>query len=142
MEEQMNDQSTAINSQAQNQQSWLILFLRWPIGGFAGILISSWFYFGLINHATAGSFFWFGEILSSVVGVPFVGHVYLFYPYTISFLHITDFFVTFPVLIWGLIGALLASGRKNQITIGKILLVLYIIVGCVSFFGIAIMIPT
>ena len=137
----MNSRNIA-DSQSNQWQSWLVLFLRWLLGGIAGIGISSWFYFGIVTHANTGSFLWFGEILSSVVAVPFVGLAYLFYPGLISYPSVSDFFVTFPVLIWGLIGALLASGRKEQIKVGVILLVLWVIIGCISFFRLLMYIPT
>jgi len=129
----MNNQNTDTNAQSKKWRSWLILFLRWLLGGIAGVWISSWFYFGLKNHASTGSFLWFGELLESVLAIPFVGHIYLFYPDTISYTNVNDFLTSFPVLIWGLISALLASGNKEQMRIGRILLVAYVIVGCISY---------
>jgi len=87
----MNNQNTDTNAQSKKWRSWLILFLRWLLGGIAGVWISSWFYFGLKNHASTGSFLWFGELLESVLAIPFVGHIYLFYPDTISYTNVNDF---------------------------------------------------
>src|SRR5574341_713895 len=123
-------------------RSWLNQILRWILGGIAGIVVSAWFYFGLKNDATTGSFFWFRGILESPLAVPFVGHISLFYPYPMSFPQISNFFATPPVLFWGLIGLLLASGRSVQLRIGITLLVIYVIVGCILFFQAIMQIPT
>jgi hypothetical protein len=45
-------------------------------------------------------------------------------------------------MIWGFISALLASGKKGQIKIGIVLLVIYIIVGCISYIQVLLQIPT
>jgi hypothetical protein len=137
----MHNQNSTTDSKSQKWPSWLVLFLRWILGGLAGIGISSWFYFGLKNDIFTGAFLWVLETLS-ILFIPFGGHLHLFYPGASSFSHVNDFFVTFPVLFWGLIGALLASGRKSQITTGIILLVLFMIVGYISFFLVALRIPT
>ena len=127
--------------QSNTWRGWVILALRWLLGGLAGIGISSWIYFGLKNDIFIGPFLWMLETLS-ILFIPFGGHLHLFYPGASTFSHVNDFFVTFPVLFWGFIGALLASGRKSQITTGKILLILFMIVGYVSFFLVALRIPT
>src|SRR5919106_1624960 len=119
------------NPQPNKLSKWPVLFLRWFLGGLAGIGISASIYFALITPTFRGPFFWLLEMLP-ILSAPFIGHTYLFYPHTVSFPHINDLFVTFPVLFWGLIGALLASGRKSQTTTGIILLVLFIVVGYVS----------
>jgi hypothetical protein len=125
----LDTQNADIDLDARNG---LILLLRLLLGGIAGVLISSWFYFGLINHLDVPSIF----------SLPFAGHLYLFYTYTVSFPHISDLFFTPPVLLWGLIGALLASGRKTQIKIGTTLLVIYVSVGCISLFQALMQNPT
>lgn len=121
----MNNQNTDTNARSKQWQSWPVLFLRWLLGSLAGIGISAWIYFGLISHTFE---------MSPVLSAPFAGHIYLFHLDTVSFLHVSDFFTTFPVLIWGLIGALLAWGRRNQIVAGMALLIIYVVVGYISFF--------
>jgi len=121
------------NPRSKQWQSWLVLILRWLLGGLAGIGISAWIYFGLISHTFE---------MSPVLSVPFAGHIYLFHLDAISFRHVSDFLITFPALIWGLIGGLLASGRRNQIVAGMTMLIIYVVVGYISFFLFIIKIPT
>lgn len=121
----MNNQNTTENVRSEKWQGWLVLILRGLLGGLAGIGISAWIYFGLKSHTFE---------MPPILSAPFAGHIYLFKLDTVSFLHVSDFFITFPVLVWGLIGALLASGRRNQIVVGMALLILYVIVGYISFF--------
>ncbi len=123
----MNNQSAGTNSQSTKWRSWLVLFLRWLLGALAGIGISASIYFALKNHTLD---------ISPILSVPFIGQLLLFDP---SF-SAND--IVSPALIWGLIGTLPAAGGQNQITTGKILLVLYVIVGCISFFRVLMMIPT
>lgn len=137
----MNNQNSSTNLKSQKWPNWLVLFSRWILGGLVGIVISSWIYFGLKNDIFTGLFLRVLEMLS-ILFIPFVGHLYLFYPGANSFPHLNDFFITFPVLFWGLTGALLTSGRRSQITTGIILLVLFLVVGYVSFFLGVLRIPT
>ena len=118
-----------------------MLFSRWLLGALAGIGISASIYFALISHTFTGPFRWVLYISPSLT-FPFAGHIYWFYVDKISFPQISDFFFTVPVLIWGLIGALLASGRKEQIKAGITLLILYVGVGIYAFFRAVLMIAT
>ncbi len=130
----MNNQTVITDSHSNKWRSRIVLFLRLLLGGLAGIGISSWICFGLISHAIE---------MSPILSAPFVGYIYLFHLDTVSFQHISDFFITFPVLFLGLIGALLASGRKSYIKTGAILLGIYVVVGFVSsILSILIYIPT
>jgi hypothetical protein len=103
--------------------------------------ISASIYFALMIHTFSGPFRWVLDISPSLT-FPFAGHIYWFYPDAVPCLHVACLFTTFPVFIWGLIGALLASGRKEQIKVGAILLVLWVIVGFISFFRAVMYIPT
>lgn len=136
----MSKQNTSIDPRSKNLRSWLMLVLRWLLGGLAGIGISSWIYFGLKSDTFTGPFLWLLEMLP-ILSVPFVGHIYLFYPGTIHF-PVNYYFITFPVLIWGLIGALIASGMRNQIIVGTVFLTLYVVVGFFSYFLAFLRIPT
>jgi hypothetical protein len=137
----MDNQNIDSNPQPNKLPNWPVLFLRWLLGALAGIGLSSWIYFGLKNDAFTGPFLWVLEMLF-ILFIPFVGHLYLFYSGATSFSHVNDFFMTFPVLSWGLVGAMLASGRKSQIKIGTILLILFVVVGYVSAFLGALRVPT
>ena len=137
----MNNHNT-LHEKSETWPSWLVLFIRWLLGGISGVWISSWFYFGIATHATTGSYLWLKEILSPFKAAPFAGLIYLFNLDKRSFLNISDFFITYPALIWGLIGALLASGRSDQVKTGAVLLGLIVIVGFISFFRMVMMVPT
>ena len=46
----MNNQNP-VDEKSKQWQSWLILFLRWLLGGLAGIGLSAWIYYGLKNDS-------------------------------------------------------------------------------------------
>ncbi len=127
----MDNPGTASSPQPKKWPGWLVLFLRWLLGGIAGYLIS--YYLFIISAS--------GPL--PVIGFLFLGQVELFN--SLLFKALYDNFILFSPtsiygtsiflysMLWGLIGALLASRRRKQIIAGVIFLVLYIIAGGVYF---------
>jgi hypothetical protein len=108
-----------------------VLLLRWFLGSTAGSGLSAWFFIDLLNSENAAP---------ALAAMPFIGQYYLF---AFLFLHlgIGDFIsstmswyvILCPVLICGLIGALLSSGQSKQTIAGLILLILCIVIGSLSY---------
>ena len=130
----MNNQSTTTISQSKKWQSWLVLFLRWLLGGLAGIGISVLIYLDFLTST---------NMIPILCGMPFIGQYYLLNYLIYSSTYYGNYTVIFPALIWGVIGALLASGRKKQIIAGRTLLLLYVIGGIGAYFLAALLlVPT
>jgi len=149
----MKNQSTT-DSRSKEWRNWFVLFLRWLLGGLAGFGVSAWICYGYITHTVTGPLLWLVDLLP-ILSVPFIGSLLLFDPSFFgnndlidSLVHTFpnidyDFLVVVPPsLIWGVVGALFSSGRRNQVKAGTILLGLIVIVGFISFFRIVMMIPT
>ncbi len=115
------------NTNNQPKEQISLLFLRWIVGGIVGFVCS---FFLLITAET---------VYPPILGPIIAGQQELFYEliFYISFDHFgsVDFIYNLSVFIystvWGLIGALIASGRKQQKRIGVILLVIYVVAGAV-----------
>ena len=149
----MNNHST-VDEKSKKLPSWAVLSLRWLIGGVIGFGLSAWICLGMITNTVTGPLLWFLRSLP-FIGILFGGPLILFdnsffgTKYLIEFLSRSfpnidrDFLViSLPSIIWGIIGALLASGRKEQMKAGFILLVLYVLVGFYALFRGFLMIPT
>ncbi|MBI5841967.1 MAG: hypothetical protein HZB19_17920 [Chloroflexi bacterium] len=114
----------------KEQSKWLIQLLRWFVGGIAGY-ISSFSLFLISRDATAipplvGPIM-FGQHL-------LVAHLYLDASPSYYLSEVADYYVVIlSSLLWAIIGALLASGRRWQFRSGMIFLVLYVIAGGLSF---------
>ena len=135
----MDNQNIATYSGPKKWQSWLVLFLRWLLGAIAGyiigfilLIITERINPPLLEPIIAGQ----QELFEGLI-------FYMFYDDAKSFDLILDVSLFVYCTIWGLIGALPASARKKQTKAGVILLILYIIVGFLSYVIWAIrMIPT
>jgi hypothetical protein len=140
----LNNHST-VDEKSKKRPSWLILFLRWLLGGAIGFGLSAWICLGYITNNTTGllSFILDNFIITTIL---FTGPLLLFDPSFYGNDSFIDFLVrsfpnadydflviSLPSMIWGFIGALLASGSKEQTRVGRILLVAYIILGCISY---------
>jgi|GEM_PF-5429383 len=121
----MDHSNTDVNRQPKERLGWLILFLRWFVGGIVGYISSL---FLLIITET---------VYPPLLGPIIAGQQELFYEifFYMSFdnFRSSDFIYQASVFVystlWGLIGALLASGRKKQKRFGMILLLLYVVAG-------------
>ncbi len=116
----MDNLKTVHKQQPQKWKSWFVLLLRWFIGGFAGFIS------GLFLFVVSETFF------PPLLGPIIAGQEELFdaliYLLSNNYSNSTgSLFIYFT--IWGLIGALFISGRKMQIKIGVVLLILYIVAG-------------
>ena len=118
----MNSSNSNVNRPSKQWDSRIVLFLRWILGALAGFGVSLLIFHEFMNE--------------TFLAVPFIGQLLLFDPSFRAGNLVTS------ALIWGFIGALLASGRKEQISVGAFLLLIYVIVGCYSFFRVLMMIPT
>jgi hypothetical protein len=149
----MNNQDT-MDSRSKQWRSWLVLFSRWLLGGFIGFGLSAWICFGYITNTITGPLLWVVDFLP-IITFLFSGPLLLFDPSFFgnkdlidslvrSFPYVDyDFLViSLPSIIWGFIGALLASGRKNQLKLGIIFFLLYVAIGCIALFQVFIHIPT
>ena len=125
----MDGHNSNIASQPNKWRSWLFISLRWLGGGIIGLAL------GLILL-----------ILSETINPPLLGPIiagqqeffdlllfYTLYDRFKSFELIENLSLTIHLAIWGIIGALLASGIKLQIRIGMIFLFLYTIMGCLFY---------
>ena len=125
----MNNYNNTTNSQSNERQSWLILIFRLLGGSIVGY-ISGFFLL----------------ILSETVHPPLLGPViagqeelfdniffYILYENSGSLDLIHNVSLLVFLSFWGLIGALILSGRRKLVKIGKILLILYVITGCLSY---------
>ena len=148
----MNNQNT-VDEKSKKWPGWLVLFLRYLVGWVIGFGISVWICLGMITNTVTGPLSWVLRLpfISLLFGGPLLlfdyslfGTKYLIDSLSRSFPNIDyDFLVvSLPSIIWGFIGALLASGRKEQIKIGIILLLLYVSIGCIALFQMFIHIPT
>lgn len=127
----MNSLNTAANPHLKSQKIRIILLLRWFLGGLVGFGISACIFLDFLNDK---------NITPLLCAIPFIGQFYLFaYLYLSTLLNgyisqtISYYIIIFSATIWGLIGALLASGQRKQIFTGAILLILYLIVGILSY---------
>ena len=106
-------------------RSNLVLIFRWLIGFFVGFGISALVYIDFLNNI---------YIIPFPIAVPFIGQYYFFNYLIYSSTSYSNYSITFPAMIWGIIGALLISGKKNQIKIGTIALIVYVVAGIVLYF--------
>jgi len=129
----MDNLNTIADPHSKIQKSWAILLLRWFLGSVAGsigssFLLASTFLMGplpIVGIIVLGQYGLWNQIISSIN----------FSLYDKIFLYVLNIIFSLLIysILWGLIGALLASGRKKQIIIGMILMTLYVIAGVLSF---------
>jgi hypothetical protein len=116
------------NPQQNKRSNRLSLFLRWLVGGVIG------FVSGLL---LLGISFALGPTL---LGFIFVGQYLIFEQffffifwslYREAISNGLDFLTSVLVysIVWGIIGALLGSGRKKQVIIGIVIVIIYVAVG-------------
>ena len=120
----MDNQNHPSNPQLNKLSTWPVPW-RWLLGGLAGFGISSLLYFDFLTGI---------NIVPILLKVPLVGQYYILNYLIYSVTNIAKFSIIIPALIWGVIGALLTSGNKNQINLGRTLLALYVIGGIGSYF--------
>ena len=148
----MNNQNT-VDEKSKKWPGWLVLFLRYLVGWVIGFGISVWICLGMITNTVTGPLSWVLRLpfISLLFGGPLLlfdyslfGTKYLIDSLSRSFPNIDHNFlvISLPSIIWGVIGALLASGRKEKRKTGFILLVLYEIVGFYALFRGFLGIPT
>lgn len=99
--------------------------LRWLIGFLVGFGISALVYIDFLNNI---------YIIPFPIAIPFIGQYYFFNYLIYSSTSYSNYSIVFPAMIWGIIGVLLASGKKKQIKIGAIALIGNIVVGIVLYF--------
>lgn len=109
----MHNQNSSADLKSQKWRSRLVLFLRWLLGGVAGIVISGWIYFGLKNQTPVGPFLWVLDMLP-ILSVPFIGHLYLFYQGALSYTHINDFFDYISCALLGINRRVAYIRKKNK----------------------------
>ena len=148
----MDSQKTRTVLQPDRWHSELVQFLRWLIGGVIGFGLSAWICYGYMTNTATGAPSWILDSLPSIlIGTPLM----LFHPSFLGNDNLIDYLVrafpnisrdfiviSVPSVIWGCIGALLASGSKGQIKTGVILLVLYLLLGFYALFRVVRMVPT
>ena len=126
----LNGLNTVTNLKSKNWRGRLILFLRWFVGGSIGYF-SSFFLFlnarntinlpPFIGPIMFGQHLLFADLYLSNTPAQYVSDVESYY------------IVIFCSLLWGLIGASLASGNRRQFIGGLIFLALYLIAGGLSY---------
>ena len=147
----MDDQVIVSSS---HQNGWRLLFLRWLLGGLLGFGLSALICYGYLSNDATG----FLSIVSDCLPlIPFIfgSSLLLFDPSFFGSKELIDslerlfptmdrifIIVLIPSLIWGLVGALLASGRKNQIKVGLLLFLLYAAIGLIASIRVFLAIPT
>ena len=149
----MDNQDPAMDSRSNKLRPVLVLLGRWLLGGLAGFWISAWIGQGYLSNNTTGLLKLILDS-TSLVAVLFMGQVLLFDPsffgkkwfidwlaYSFPNAERNFLIVLVPSLIWGLVGLLLASGRNEQKKMGIILLIIYVIVGCISLTQLFVHIP-
>lgn len=135
----MDNQNTSASLQSNNGPSSLIQWLRILGGAFLGYLIS--FFLFVLNET--GYLPLFGWVVSGQVELFESVFFHAFYDNLRSTV-LTDGVALFVYTsLWAFIGALLMSGRRKQIKIGVIFLILYVIGGYSSYMILLMMsIPT
>jgi uncharacterized membrane protein len=107
------------------QRNWLILILRWLIGGAVAYKVSLFLF--ILSETQ------YPPVLGPIIS----GQQGLFYKLTFNFLysHLNSSDLIFEIsiflyqFIWVTTSALIASGEKIQMRIGVILLIIYILLG-------------
>lgn len=125
----MDEQKVIPNPKPDKWQNWLILLSRWLGGGIAGLGIGLFLF--ILNETTYIPLF----------GAVIAGQIELLED--LLFILLSDLFGASDSIdlialllfgaIWGIAGALLFSGKKRQIGLGWILLVLFSIIGMVWY---------
>lgn len=112
-------------------RNWLMLLARWFIGGLVGYVgsfilfaVSSQGFLPLLSLIFVGQHELFNRIIFAI-------YSFLFNNFPSSDLKLNASLLIYSTL-WGVIGALLLSGRKRQIKIGLLFLIIYIVVGFLS----------
>lgn len=125
----MDNQIETSNPQRNKWRNRLILFLRWAGGWITGLVIGLFLYFvneainpPLIGPILAGQ----EEFFEDLVFILLYDHFKSSDPIDLISLLLFS-------TIWGIAGALLFSGKKRQIRLGVILLILYSIIGMVWY---------
>lgn len=109
-------------------RNWLLLLVRWFIGGFVGYVgsfilfaVSSQGFLPLLGLIFVGQHELFNRIIFSI-------YFFLYNNFPSSDLKLNASLMIYSTL-WGVIGALIASGRQKQKRFGVILLLLYVVIG-------------
>jgi len=125
----LDNQNSRINSRPENWRNWLLLSLRWLAGGLVGFVVGLFLFIlgetvhpPLLGPIIAGQEELFNELMFYVFDDYFGSSDLI---YGASFLAYSA--------IWMIIGALLLSGRSKQIKTGAILLILYVMIGCLWY---------
>lgn len=135
----MSDQNSISDSQSKNWRMRLILFLRWLGGALLGYIIS----FLLLILNETGNLPLLGLVISGQEELFELAFFYALYGKLGSTDSTYNVALFVYASLWGLVGALLISGRRKQIRLGVIFLILYVITGCLSYIILAmVMIPT
>ncbi|MDK1029586.1 MAG: hypothetical protein QGD88_09435 [Anaerolineae bacterium] len=128
----LNKLKTGRDPQPKKWKNWLILFSRWLLGSVVGAIIGLALHFlkviiypPILGPIIQGQRALFDQLIFSI-------YYLLFNNYLSSDLRFYLSLIIYATL-WGLIGALLLSGKKKQIKIGVVLLVIYLVVGGVYF---------
>jgi hypothetical protein len=121
----MNEPNNKTTPQSQAKLSWFPISLRWLVGGIVGYIFGSY-----LNDHYYDLPYLFPLFIIQQSWLEF------YFVYKHTFLNkylspeaISSLITFIHLMLFGLLGALLASGRKKQIKIGKILAVLYIVMG-------------
>jgi hypothetical protein len=135
----MSDQNAITDSQSKNRRIRLVLFLRWLGGALLGYFVS----FLLLILNETGSLPFLGLVISGQEELFELTFFYALYDKLGSTDSTYNVALFVYASLWGLVGALLMSGRRKQIRLGVIFLILYVITGCLSYIILAmVMIPT
>ena len=124
----MYNQNIDKNSQSKKWQSWLIPSLRWLGGGVIGCV--SGLLLLVITFALGPTLFGFIFIGQYLIFEQFFFFIY-WSLYRDAISNGLDFLTSVLAysIIWGIIGALLGSRRKNQVIIGIVIAIIYVAVG-------------
>ncbi len=126
----MDNLNTTASPHLKDRKGWVVLFLRWFLGGVVGFI--SGLSLLIINFVTGplcpvgfillGQYVLFENLIYTILYDKFISR---------TLHHMSASLVSLLIysVFWGAIGALLASGRKKQIIVGTILLILYILLG-------------
>ncbi|MDK1081685.1 MAG: hypothetical protein QGD88_09430, partial [Anaerolineae bacterium] len=124
----MNKLNPGHDPQPKMWLSWLFLLVRWLFGGIVGYIgsfilillaLSNQGLLPILGSILVGQFELFNRLIFSI-------YKFFFNNYPSSDLKL-NLSLIFYATLWGLIGALLLSGKKKQIKIGVVLLVIYLV---------------
>jgi len=135
----MPNASANQNSTNRSYRFWLLLFLRLLGGGILGYIVS----FLLFRLTVYGYLSLFGLVIIGQEQLFDLAFFYALYD-KLGSTNLTSNMALFVYAsLWAFIGALLMSGRRKQIRLGVIFLILYVIAGFLSYtFFTLLMIPT